>query len=142
MMFSIRTKGARTSGFTFIEIAIVMVIIGIIIGIVGRRIGTGQTEALKLKAQVTLSNLKVAILKYHSDMLGQYPATLQDLITKPATVKAGARWNGPYIEESELTDPWGNLYVYARTSGVGKKPFELYSWGPEGEGSEKKIYAD
>ena len=144
MTVSTRSRNLRSSGMTFIEISVVLLIIGVIVSLVGPRIWRGLSQARGNKTGIVLTGLRTAITQYHSDMLGQYPTTLQDLITKPATVKPGARWNGPYIGISDLNDGWDSDVVYRRNAGgTGKKAFELYSWGPNGEGSpqDEWVYA-
>ena len=48
---------------------------------------------------------------------------------------AEGKWNGPYLKEPDMKDPWGNDYRYT-APGQGK-PFDLVSLGADGkEGGE------
>lgn len=133
-------KSHRTSGMTLIEIIVVITIIGIFAGLAGPGLFRWISGAKEKKTNVTLAGLKSVITQYHSDTT-QYPATLQDLVTQPSDPKIRV-WRGPYVDNpgKDLSDGWGQDLVYKRNPagpGAGKRPFELYSWGAEGEGSTK-----
>ena len=67
--------------------------------------------------------IEIALLNYKISVYS-YPATdqgLQALLTKPADAR---RWNGPYLD-GEITDPWGNGYVYSFPSQKGQRGPDL-----------------
>lgn len=117
-------------GFSFIELMIVVAIIAVLAGVI---IPGGQALLRRVKvnsAKTMLKNYKSQVEFYRSDV-GQYPQTLVDLAVRPVNVKG---WH-QYLDEKDLIDdPWGNSYVYTRTQGQ-SRPYQLYSWGPQGEGS-------
>lgn len=136
----------RTSGMTLIEIIVVITIIGLFVGLAGPGLFRWIAGAKEKKTQVRLSGLKSVITQFHSDT-AQYPSNLLELVNRPADPKASARWRGPYVEneEKDLRDGWEQEIVYKRNPagpGSSKRPFELYSWGANGEGSPKEEWID
>ncbi|UCE66607.1 MAG: type II secretion system protein GspG [Candidatus Zixiibacteriota bacterium] len=116
------------SGFTLIELAIIIVILGVIatVGIpaMGNMINASRISAAKDE----LRTLKIAIvgksgssnIRGYENDVGALPPDLQGLFTKPGGVAdwtkfAGIGWNGPYIDGDNgeyLKDPWGVDYIY------------------------------
>lgn len=137
MVFCKKRKMDRASGMTFIEITIVLIIIGILVTIVApgamRWIGTAR----RTKTEAMLRGIKTAIVMYRENT-GEYPAELMDLVEKPSSGKAAKRWRGPYLDERDIEmDGHKNPFEYRRTTGAAH-PYELYSWGPNGEGSPEE----
>ncbi|MFA7257658.1 MAG: type II secretion system protein GspG [Kiritimatiellales bacterium] len=112
------------SGFTLIEIMLVIVIIGIIVGIAVPKITGKVGKANNVAAQASLKALEAAIQSYEMDNL-VLPSGLSDLTVQKNN-------NGPYVKPSELNDPWGNPFVYAKpgSHGIG---FDLSCKSPEGK---------
>lgn len=126
-------KNRRTEGFTITEIIVVLVVIGILMGILLRGLRTVQENAKQRAVRVDLQKIQLKMEDYRTS-IGKYPDKMSDLAIRPTDVTSGQRWQGPYVEEKELTDPWGNAYVYKATPS-GKQKYQLYSWGTNGEGS-------
>ena len=102
----------RERGMTLIEILVVLVLIGIVLGIVGGNfIGKGE-KAKADAAKIEIGQIGQTLDLYKLE-IGRYPTTqegLQALITAPAGV---TNWNGPYWKKSAVPkDPWGNEYKY------------------------------
>ena len=141
-----RTSGAtfatsRQRGMTLIEILVVLVLIGIVLGIVGGNfIGKGE-KAKADAAKIEIGQISQTLDLYKLE-IGRYPTTqegLQALISAPAGV---TNWNGPYWKKSTVPkDPWGNEYKY--TSPAQSAPYEITSLGADaregGEGPNKDI---
>lgn len=111
-------------GFTLIEIMLVIVIIGIIVGIAVPKITGKVGRANDVAAKASIKSIEAAIQSYEMDNL-TLPSSLSDLTTQ----KNG---NGPYLKPSELTDPWGTPFVYSKpgSHGIG---FDLSCKSPEGK---------
>jgi general secretion pathway protein G len=105
-------RACRARGMTLIEILVVLVLIGVVLGIVGGNfIGKGE-KAKADAAKIEISQIAQTLDLYKLE-IGRYPTTqegLQALITAPAGVNS---WNGPYWKRSSIPkDPWGNEYKY------------------------------
>lgn len=126
---------AAGRGMTLIEILVVLVLIGIVLGIVGGNfLGRGE-KAKADAAKIEIGQIGQALDLYKLET-GRYPTTqegLQALISAPTGI---ANWNGPYWKKSTLPkDPWGNDYRYAAPGQSG--PYEITSYGADGrEGGE------
>jgi len=128
-------------GMTLIEILVVLVLIGIVLGIVGGNfIGRGE-KAKADAARIEIGQIGQALDLYKLET-GRYPSSsegLQALIAQPA---GATNWNGPYWKKSTIPkDPWGNDYRY--TSPGQKGAYDILSLGADGkeggEGTNKDI---
>ena len=101
-----------SAGFTLIEMLVVLVIIGLIMGLVGPRVLTYLTDARVKAAKLQIEALSSALDLYYLDT-GRYPSSsegLQALVRKPGNVDV---WNGPYLKGGQVPqDPWKNEYLY------------------------------
>jgi len=131
----IRSELKRNAGMTLIEILVVLVLIGVVLGIVGGNfIGKGE-KAKADAAKIEISQIGQTLDLYKLE-IGRYPTTqegLQALIAAPSGVN---NWNGPYWKRPTVPkDPWGNEYKY--TSPAQNAPYEVVSLGADGkEGGE------
>jgi len=122
-------------GMTLIEILVVLVLIGVVLGIVGGNfIGKGE-KAKADAAKIEIGQISQTLDLYKLE-IGHYPTTqegLQALIAAPAGT---TNWNGPYWKRSTVPkDPWGNEYKYV--SPAQDAPYEITSLGADGkEGGE------
>ena len=108
----------RQSGFTLLELLVVVAIIGVLAGYVGPRYFSqiGKSEVNAARAQIDA--LEKALDHYRLDNR-RYP-----------TSEEGLAAIGPYLKKAVPMDPWGRAYVY-RTSTKGD--FELFSYGRDGK---------
>jgi len=134
---------ARTgqSGFTLIEIMVVLVIIGLLMGIVGPRL-IRQEEKAKVKAAVIqIESLGTSLDTFRLDV-GRYPTTQEGLAALRQRPFGIDRWDGPYLKKDVPKDPWDRPYMY-RSPGEGGRPYDLYSYGadgsPGGEGDNRDV---
>ncbi len=131
----------RESGFTLLEIIVVVFILGLLAAIVAPKI-IGRTDDAKIAdAKVQIRNLETALKLYKIDS-GVYPTTdqgLDALIAKPTTGKIPNNYReGGYLEQKKIPlDPWGNAYVYVSPGLHGD--YDIFSYGGDGkEGGEGK----
>jgi len=120
----------RAGGFTLLELLVVMVIIGLLVGYVAPRYfqQVGKSEVKMAQAQI--ESLQQALDLYRLDT-GQYPSTeqgLKALVDRPANE---AKWGGPYLKKGVPMDPWGRPYLY-RYPGE-KSELDLVSLGKDGQ---------
>jgi len=128
------------SGFSLIELLVVLVIMGMLAGLVGPRL-FGKVDSSKVRtADTQVKMLKTALQTYRLDV-GTYPTSeqgLASLISKPQDVKY---WNGPYLEDEIPLDPWKTPFVYQ--SGVDNlQGFALYSYGADNKAGGSGLDAD
>jgi general secretion pathway protein G len=118
-------------GMTLIEILVVLVLLGIVMGIVaGNFIGQGE-EAKRKAAAIEITQIGNSLDLFKLET-GRYPTSqegLQALVAAPAGL---ANWNGPYWKKGALPkDPWGNEYKL--TVPGAKGPYDILSYGADGK---------
>jgi general secretion pathway protein G len=138
-LMSLRLK--KASGFTLLEIIVVVFILGLLAAIVAPKI-MGRTDDAKIAdAKVQIRNFETGLKLFKIDN-GFYPDTeqgLDSLITKPSAGKIPQSYReGGYLEQKKIPlDPWGNPYVYVSPGIHGD--FDIMSYGGDGkEGGEGK----
>lgn len=134
----------RQRGFTLIEIMVVVVILGILAALIVPNV-MGQAGKAKVgTTKAALSQVSGALKTFKLDN-NRYPTTaegLNALVSKPANVKT---WpEGGYLPKAPK-DGWDNDLQYV-TPGSNGRPFDLYSFGADGqeggEGENADLYAD
>lgn len=132
-------------GFSFIELMVVVIILGILAGAIVPRYMDKTDKAKAVKAKVDISAIETSLKMYRLDN-GIYPTTEQGLlalIEKPSVDPIPNGWNEKgYFEKGKLPiDPWGKEYMYL-SPGI-HDDFDIISYGadgaPGGEGINKDI---
>jgi len=122
-------KHTKYSGFTLLELLVVMVIIGLLAGYVGPRYfaQVGKSEIKTARAQIDAFGK--ALDQYRLDT-GHYPSSdlgLSSLTSRPSNEP---KWSGPYLTKIVPQDPWGNPYFYKLPGDHGE--YDLFSYGKDG----------
>jgi len=118
------------TGFTLIELMIVIVILGLLATVIVPRILNRPEQARRVKAKIDIANIGSALALFKTDT-GRFPTTsegLEVLVSNPGI--KGYSSDG-YLDKMPL-DPWGNKYVYI-SPGVHNKDYDLQSYGKDGE---------
>ncbi len=145
MMKKMQHRAIDSSGFTLIELMVVIVILGILAAFVVPNFMGAPDDARRMKAKVDIKALSSALKLYKLDN-GDYPTTSQGLkaLVEPPGGNQGAKhWReGGYLEDKKVPkDPWGHDYVYLCPGVHG--PFDIISYGadgaPGGEGKNADI---
>jgi general secretion pathway protein G len=120
----------RNFGFTLLELLVVMVIIGLLVGYVGPKYFAqiGKSEIKATRAQVDA--LEKVLDQYRLDT-GHYPSTEQGLAALNAKPANDPKWSGPYLKKNVPLDPWGNAYQYKSPGEHGE--YDLFSFGKDGQ---------
>jgi general secretion pathway protein G len=117
------------AGFTLLEILVVIVILGLLIGLVApaalRQLGGAKISI----AHQSIERISSVLDLYRLDV-GVYPGTqqgLQALVTPPGGIK---NWNGPYLKGAAVpVDPWNHPFVYRAPSSRRGYDYDLCSTG-------------
>lgn len=128
------------SGFTLIEIMVVLVILGLLASLLGPQILGRVDDARITKAKNDIGAIETALKMYKLDT-GIYPTTeqgLNALIEMPETDPVPTGWKtGGYIEATSIKDPWNNDYIYRSPTDDEERDYEIISLGADGkEGGE------
>lgn len=120
----------KQSGFTLIEVMVVVVILAILAALVVPKIMSTPEKARLVRAQQDVLAIKSALDLYQLDN-GFYPSTdqgLEALVTQPTTAPIPQSWKqGGYLSNLPI-DPWGNSYHYTNDGGQ----IKVFSYGPSG----------
>jgi len=118
------------TGFSLIELLVVMVIIGLLASLVGPRLFKHVDTAKQKDAYAQMAMLEEALDLYRLDN-HRYPKTDQ-----------GLKVLKDYLKKDLPNDPWGNPYIY-KSPGADKREFEIMTLGADkqegGEGIDKDI---
>jgi general secretion pathway protein G len=120
----------KQSGFTLIEVMVVVVILGILAAVVVPNIMDEPEKARINKAKQDIRALEEALNRYKLDNY-DYPSTeqgLKALVEKPTGSPEPKRWKGPYVKKINQ-DPWQNEYEYLNPGTHGK--IDVFSVGKD-----------
>lgn len=133
----------KQQGFTFIEIMVVMVIIGILATLVVPKLLTRPDQARLLKVKQDILAIENALALYELDN-GFYPSTEQGLgalVHEPTTDPLPPHWQrGGYLPSLPY-DPWHHPYGYKRDP-KSERPITVYSLGADGKEGGEGLNAD
>lgn len=118
----------RASGFTLMELLIVLVIIGLLTALVGPAIYQRIKPARHSATMAQIKNLMTALDGYLIDV-GRYPATEQGLKALREVPQSVKKWRGPYLTQNVPLDPWGQPYIYRSPGRSGG--YEIESLGAD-----------
>lgn len=115
------------SGFSMLEILVVLAIMAVIASLVGPQL-FGQLDRSKARAaELQIESIEASLGLMHMD-IGRYPTEIEglSLLEEWPGSNRPASWTGDYLTESLPLDPWGRPYLY----GPGKAKVEGYSAAP------------
>jgi general secretion pathway protein G len=133
----------RSSGFTLIEVMVVILIIGVLAALVVPKVMSRPDEARITAAKVDITRISQALDLYKLDN-GRYPTTEQGvaaLVKKPTVSPIPANWKSEGYLDRVPKDPWKQPYQYLQPGVHGS--IDVFSFGADqaagGEGNDADI---
>lgn len=125
-----RPAKSLPKGFSLLELLVVLVIIGLLVGIVGPKLFNrlGKSKIETTRAQIDA--FSKALDQYRLDT-GHYPSTEQGLAALVERPANESKWDGPYLAKAVPPDPWGKAYSYKSPGEHGD--YDLQSFGSDGQ---------
>ena len=123
-------KFGKETGFTLLELLVVIVIIGLLAGYVAPRYFAQVGKSEVKVAQAQIDGLGKALDQYRLDV-GHYPATEQGLAALMTRPPNEPKWDGPYLKKAVPPDPWGKPYNYRFPGEHGD--YDIFSYGKDGQ---------
>ncbi|MBI1250302.1 MAG: type II secretion system protein GspG [Alphaproteobacteria bacterium] len=140
----LRARRRNESGYTLLEVLIVLTIIAMAAALIGPRLLTQLDRSKVTAARVQLRAFGSALDAFRMDV-GRYPTDtegLSALVAAPASDRdAGAYWQGPYLDGDIPDDPWGRPYTYAPPQTLEARPVIL-SYGADGRAGGRGLSED
>ena len=131
-MKTINKIAARQSGFSLVEILVVLVIMGLLISVVAPTVLNRADDARIQKVYADFKAIETALKIYRLDNY-VYPNTEQslDALVEASTLDPEPRnfKSGGYLSEMPR-DPWGRPYLYLSPGENGE--IDIYSLGADG----------
>lgn len=127
----------KNSGFTLIEVMVVVVILGILAAIIVPKIMSRPEQARMVKVKQDIMAIQSALDLYKLDN-GIYPSSeqgLHALVTKPTAPPLPRNWKSDGYLQEVPTDPWGEAYQYSNEH----EKLRIYSYGPQGKEAGSEI---
>ena len=119
------------SGFTLLEIMLVVLIIGLLIGMAikftGGHMGTAQT--VRVKGDIEQLRTDLLVYQMQNGFLPTTEQGLGALTTKPDSEPKPRNWAQQL--EQPLRDPWDQEYFYVQPGVHNPKSFDIFSAGPD-----------
>ena len=130
-MKTLRTRRSPRSGFTLIEVLLVLAILVIIASLAVMAYGPARKKA-KVDAALSQIGALGSAIELYNHCLDQYPPDLQALRVAPTDLPDPAKWDGPYLAKDIPMDPWGWEYKYVAPGLRNTDSYDLWSVGPDG----------
>ncbi len=136
-----KNKIKKQSGFTLLEVMVVVVILGVLASFVVPNLLGNKEKADQQKAITDIVALENALDMYKLDN-SVYPTTdqgLDALVSKPSSPEPRNYRDGGYIKRLP-NDPWGNEYQYLSPGDNGT--IDIFTLGADGQEGGEGIAAD
>ncbi len=135
------SAAAPQSGFTLLEIMIVVVIIGLLAAVVAPSLFSDVDKARVSRAKSDIQGIETALNLYRLDNF-KYPTTdqgLDALVKNPGETVAPNWKQGGYLKKVPM-DPWGRPYRYESPGQHGE--VDIFTYGADGQEGGDGVDAD
>lgn len=127
---AVKTCNRVVSGFSLVELIVVMVILGMLAGLVAVRTRGYLISSKQNAAKAEIANIVKAVETFYADQ-NRYPTTDEGI---DILLVATDSWPDGFLNKKPL-DPWKNPYEYV--SPGSSEPYEIICLGADGrEGGE------
>ena len=127
--FSAHGRPTGQTGFTLMELLVVLAILGLLMSLVGPRVLNQLGGAKSDTAAIQIRDLEQTLEMYMLDT-GRYPTTDEGLNALMENPGSATGWNGPYLKKEVPLDPWKKDYHYKMPGDHGD--FDIFSYGKNG----------
>jgi len=131
---NIPTPTRNRSGFTLMEMMLVLFIIALLLGGGVYLMKNVSQDAQITKAQADIKAWETNLIRYQGKnlMLPTQQQGLKAMVEKPTSDPQPKIWFQMAKPEA-LTDPWGHPYQYRNPGTHNPSSYDVYSLGPDGQ---------
>lgn len=124
-----------TTGFTLLELLVVLAIIATLVAVVAPSIfrNVGDAKADAAKSQIEIFTLALDAYRLDNDAYPTSEQGLSALRVRPSAGAAPRNWRGPYLRKDVPLDPWGRPYIYVAPGLENPTSYDLYTLGRDGK---------
>ena len=123
-------KSTARSGFTLVELLVVIVVIAVLATLVAPNVFRHVGSAKDATARSQIEMLGAALDAYRLDY-GHYPSSQEGLAVLWDEPPGDPTWRGPYLRKAVPLDPWDNPYVYRSPAEQARMGYDLMSYGAD-----------
>lgn len=124
------SRYSNQSGFTLIEIMVVVIIISILSALVAPQFFDRLDQAKEVAVKQDVKSISAQMAMYRLDNYS-YPNTGEGI--KALVTNTGKKtWRGPYLDKMPQ-DPWKNEYQYQFPGTHNVNGFDIWSFGSDGQ---------
>ena len=128
----LKKDGRCLRGFSFIEVMVVIIILGLLSSVVGVYLFDSAEKAKADATKTQIRGLETALDLYRLHN-SRYPSSeqgLNALLERPEVGLIPKNWNGPYLRGNKLPeDGWDSPFGYISVNG---NEYEIISLGADG----------
>ena len=129
---NLKKNNKRLRGFSFIEVMVVIIILGLLSSVVGVYLFDSAEKAKADATKTQIRGLETALDLYRLHN-SRYPSSeqgLNALLERPEVGLIPKNWNGPYLRGNKLPeDGWESPFGYISENG---NDYEIISLGADG----------
>lgn len=122
----------KATGFTLVEVLLVLAILGVLMGMVVPRLMGRQKQANVDATRLSIKGVEQALKLYALDHAGEYPRSASGLnaLLQPPQANSMA-WRGPYLD-TQPVDAWGNPFHFVSPGQLNPGGVDIVSPGADG----------